>query len=1098
MIKQVLNIITTVGVLLTLLQAPTLAQPSIRLTGQDSHGSYVQLHHAVIEDITQEWSDTLFYPDTILVLSGVGLENYERVEKLTLLQNTPNPFDGVTDFTLMMPNEDKVSIEVFDMAGRKVTGKSQRLSAGAHTFRVWLNTPQQYLLMVRTTREKVSIKMVNNGSGGSSHIAYNGEYALSYTLKSSRSGGYEDGDLLRVTGFRQVNGLFLPSETMEITTIPDETVVLTFATLGELSGVRHFVDTNTVLIPDGVECDGDCFGTMNIHIYGYDPDAVLQSIEQLTYVRLKMEHERIGDLWIQLVCPNEQSATIMTKSWSGQSSQYNGCASLIPLLYWGWPGGNNEPQYAHFGCYDIHNSNPSCDPTVNPMGECWNYCWSMDTTHGQTYACGGSRVWESCNHFTTYNPSFNGSTNNYVAATDVTTLSNMYKPDESFSYLVGCPLNGLWQIRVLDALNADNGYVEEAEIAIDVPIACPIDSPYVASGAVTSVTRNSVVCSGEVLSEGLATVTERGFCWDTLPNPTLAASNMAVGSGMGTFTATLTGLTAGTPYYCRAYATNAYATVYGETVTFTTDANVAPSLMTVQVSSITDTSAIVGGLIVNDGGVPILERGICWGLTDVPTLTDSYVTTSTASDSFSCVLTNLTSASHYYARAYATNAVGTGYGDVVDFTTEIGLPAVALDSITNIGSSYATCHGALLTDGGDATAVVGLCWSANPTPTLTDNHVEWNGTVGAFQQIIGGIHDTLCYVRPYATNAMGTVYGNILSFAPDTIPTSVHLSLIHLDHNYATMRVTIVCDSSAAISNRGLCLDTLPQPDLSNRNFPTTSTDNVFDILVDSLERASTYYLRGYCVSNGTLLFSDDYLLLTVAEDGQPCIGTPTLTDHEGHVYNTVQVGSQCWMRTNLYTTHYTDGTAIPYGGTGAGAYSMYEPYYYKLTYNTDLLPTYGYAYNWKALTQNSTTTNVNVQGICPDGWHIPDASEFGVLRNYTGAHYACGEDTNSVAKALADVSGWNTSTANCSPGAYPSNNNLTGFSAYPSGGHYQYTFQVGEVAYIWSRTNHYTFDSTPYYSYAHVFKISYNGQMLAEASYYYDRAFPVRCVRNY
>ena len=123
MIKQVLNIITTVGVLLTLLQAPTLAQPSIRLTGQDSHGSYVQLHHAVIEDITQEWSDTLFYPDTILVLSGVGLENYERVEKLTLLQNRPNPFDGVTDFTLMMPNEDKVSIEVFDMAGRKVTGK---------------------------------------------------------------------------------------------------------------------------------------------------------------------------------------------------------------------------------------------------------------------------------------------------------------------------------------------------------------------------------------------------------------------------------------------------------------------------------------------------------------------------------------------------------------------------------------------------------------------------------------------------------------------------------------------------------------------------------------------------------------------------------------------------------------------------------------------------------------------------------------------------------------------------------------------------------------------------------------------------------------
>lgn len=855
--KQVLQFIAAMGLIVALSHFSAFAQLNIQLTGQNVHGQYVQLHHAVIEDVTQGWSDTLFYPDTILVLSGVGMEDYERVEELTLLQNTPNPFDGVTDFTLMMPNEDKVVIEVFDMAGRKVTDMSQRLSAGAHTFRVWLNTPQQYVLMVRTTRKKVSIKMMNNGAGGGSHIAYNGEYALLYSLKFSRSDGYEDGDLLRIIGFRLLDGQCLSSDTVEITTIPEETVVLTFSTLDEIS-------------------------------------------------------------------------------------------------------------------------------------------------------------------------------------------------------------------------------------------------PYVATGAVTSITRNTAVCSGEVLSEGLATMTERGFCWDTLPDPTLAASYVAVGAGIGAFSVMLTELTAGTSYYCRAYATNAYATVYGETVTFTTDANVAPSLTTMQASSITDTSAIVGGMIMDDGGLPVLERGICWGLTGSPTLADSHVATATVSDSFSCALADLITATHYYARAYAINAVGTGYGNVVDFTTEIGLPAVALDSITNIGSSYATCHGELLTDGGDTTTVVGLCWSANPMPTVADNHVEWNGAVGAFHQVIGSIHDLLCYVRPYATNAAGTVYGNILSFAPDTIPTSVHLSLVHLDHNYATMQVTVVCDSTAAISNRGLCLDTLPQPDLSNRDFPTTSADNAFDILVDSLERASTYYLRGYCVSNGTLLFSDDYLLLTVAEDGQPCIGTPTLTDYEGHVYNTVQVGSQCWMRTNLYTTHYTDGAAIPYGSTGAGVYSMYNPYYYELTYNTDLLPTYGYAYNWKALTKSSTTTNVNVQGICPDGWHIPDASEFGILRDYTGVHYACGEDSNSVAKALADVSGWNTSTANCSPGAYPSDNNLTGFSAYPSGAHYEYTYQVGEVAYIWSRTNDYSFNSTPYYSYAHVFKITNNGQILAETSYiYYDRAYPVRCLRN-
>jgi uncharacterized protein (TIGR02145 family) len=364
--------------------------------------------------------------------------------------------------------------------------------------------------------------------------------------------------------------------------------------------------------------------------------------------------------------------------------------------------------------------------------------------------------------------------------------------------------------------------------------------------------------------------------------------------------------------------------------------------------------------------------------------------------------------------------------------------------------------------------------------------------MGAFNQIVGGIHDTICYVRAYATNTAGTVYGNTLFFTPDTMSTSIRVSKVHLDHNYATIRVTIVCDSTTSITNRGLCMDTLPQPNLSDLDFLATSDANTFDIHIGNLERASTYYLRGHCVSNGTLLYSNDFILLTVAEDGHACIGSPTMTDYEGHVYNTVQVGAQCWMRSNLYTTHFSDGTAIPNGNVGAGLYSKYDPYYYHLTYNNNLLSTYGYAYNWKALTNNSTALNIDAQGICPDGWHVPDTSEWATLRDYTGAHYACGGNNASVAKALANVSGWNTSTTNCSPGAYSANNNLTNFTAVPSGGHYENTFYVGEVAYMWSRTVHSTF-----YSYAFVYKISYNSPELSRYSYYYDRAFPVRCLRN-
>lgn len=826
------------------------AQPSLTFRGQDSDGSYVQLHHVVIEDVTQGWADTLFYPDTILILSGIGVQDYELPKHLILSQNTPNPFDGVTDFTLAIPNEDKTIIEVFDMMGRKVTDRKQHLAAGMHTFRVWLNMPQQYVLTVRTTRETVSIKMMNNGAGGYSRIAYNGEPIMPYTLRSSRGGGYASGDLLRITGFRMVDGHLLPSDTVEITTIPDEIVTLLFA------------------------------------------------------------------------------------------------------------------------------------------------------------------VFDEC--------------------------------------------------------------------------------PYVTTGVVTSITRTSAYCSGEVLSEGLTPVTERGFCWDTLPEPTMMNEHIAVGTGLGVFSDSLSGLDAGTTYYCRAYATNTYGTVYGETVIFTTAPNVVPVVMTTQVSSITDTSATVGGSVIDDGGLPVLEQGICWGMNSEPTLADNYTVATTTNDSFSCALTNLLAATHYYARAYATNAVGTGYGAVADITTEYGFPSVSLDSITMIGSSYATCHGTLLSDGGDPATTVGLCWALSPSPTVADNHVEWGGEVGTFSRTLGGIHDTVCYVRSYATNIVGTVYGNTLMFTPDTMPTSMQVALVHLDHNYATIRVTVVCDSTASIADRGLCMDTLPQPDTSDVDFSATVAANTFDIHVGNLERASTYYLRGHCLSNGTLVYSDDFVLLTVAEDGQPCIGTPTLTDYEGHVYNTVQVGSQCWMKSNLYTTHFPDGTAIAYGGSGAGSYSTSVPYYYRHSLPSSQIPIYGHFYNWKALTNNSTVGNVDAQGICPDGWHIPDNSEWVTLRVYTGAHYACGDDSMSVAKALADEYGWNSSTANCSPGASPNNNNLTGFSAIPSGGNHDVTFNYGQMAYHWSRSTH-----TEYYTQGYVSKIAYNNHYLSLDSFYLQWAFPVRCLRD-
>ena len=86
----------------------------------------------------------------------------------------------------------------------------------------------------------------------------------------------------------------------------------------------------------------------------------------------------------------------------------------------------------------------------------------------------------------------------------------------------------------------------------------------------TNISENSASVSGNVTSEGGASVTERGICWSTNHQPTVNGNVTSCGTGAGIFTANMSGLTAGTTYYVRAYATNSVGTAYGEEVSFTT------------------------------------------------------------------------------------------------------------------------------------------------------------------------------------------------------------------------------------------------------------------------------------------------------------------------------------------------------------------------------------------------------------------------------------------------------------------------------------------------------------------------------------------------
>lgn len=204
------------------------------------------------------------------------------------------------------------------------------------------------------------------------------------------------------------------------------------------------------------------------------------------------------------------------------------------------------------------------------------------------------------------------------------------------------------------------------------------------------------------------------------------------------------------------------------------------------------------------------------------------------------------------------------------------------------------------------------------------------------------------------------------------------------------------------------------------------------------------YFLSVRCLRNETD---------SVHSGGQPCPQHPTVTDYDGNVYNTVQIGTQCWMKENLKTSHYADGTYIPVADTISHSIS----YRYFPEDDSSNVSTYGCLYNWAAVMNGNSASSAvpsNVQGVCPTGWHVPSAAEWIVMQDYVGAQNdcQCGHRSDLIAKALSSTTAWESSTIYCSPGYLPMYNNASGFSALPAGYYYGGGYSVlGREAWFWS-----------------------------------------------
>lgn len=213
--------------------------------------------------------------------------------------------------------------------------------------------------------------------------------------------------------------------------------------------------------------------------------------------------------------------------------------------------------------------------------------------------------------------------------------------------------------------------------------------------------------------------------------------------------------------------------------------------------------------------------------------------------------------------------------------------------------------------------------------------------------------------------------------------------------------------------------------------------------------------------ANNTAIFS-----FTANCETSPVISTcpATVEDVDGNVYSTVQIGDQCWMKQNLRTTHFADSTAITFGTPSSSHYVEEPPYYYNNTDSEMDLNERGYLYNWFAVMNGADASSSNpsgVQGICPNGWHVPSNAEWEQFYNQGGLNSGSGFSpvyAGYVVSTTFDSEGW---------GAY--------FWTTTSAG-------VGE----WN---------IPLAVGRHI--DSYDGSLLLSDSMSFDAGYSVRCVKN-
>ena len=1066
----------------------------------------VLLESVFIDNLTVGCDTTIYGESPFLYLSWPSLIGDNIIgnnEPFSLKPNYPNPFSDITHFEIDIKGKQSLKIVLVDINGSIISEINKELNHGLHTFKIDVNNGKMYLLSVSNGELTKTIKLIKNGNNIKTHegIEYIGfENAHGYkTIEKISSFAFSPGDqlLMKATAVgyydntlfdnpnENTNYLFeLQQEAIismpSVLTLNVNEITQNSATSGgnvtddggadvTERGVCWSTLQNPTLAND-FTVDGSGTGTYTSYLTGL-------SLNTTYYVRAYATNSVGTSYGNDLLFTSGQTNTTpvvttqaitnisQNSATSGGNVTYDGGANVTERGVC-WSTSQNPTLSDNFtvngsgtGAFTSYLTGLSGNTTyyvrayaTNSVGTSYGIELSFITDQTSTIPSVTTIViTEVTQNSATSGGNVTDEGGAYVTSKGVCwsisqnpTLANDYTVDGSgiglyTSYLTDLSSNTNYYIRAYATNSVGTSYGNELLFITGQTNTIPV----VTTNPVTDITQISATSGGNVTDDGGADVTERGVCWSTSQNPTLSDNFTVDGSGTGMFVSYLTGLSANTTYYIRAYATNSEGTSYGNELLFTSgQTNTTPVVTTQPITNISQNSATSGGNVTNDGGADVTERGVCWSTSQNPTLSDDFTVDGSGTGTFTSYLTGLSANTTYYVRAYATNSVGTSYGNEISFTT-LTFPTVTTNPVTDIAENSATSGGNVTNDGGADVTERGVCWSTSQNPTLANDFtVDGSGT-GTYASYLTGLSsNTTYYVRAYATNSVGTSYGNELSFTTHTFPTVTTNPVTDIAENSATSGGNVTNDGGANVTERGVCWSTSQNPTLANDFTVDGSGTGTYTSYLTGLSSNVTYYVRAYATNSVGTSYGNALSFVTLVPF--PC---GTQISYGGQLYNTVQIGNQCWFAENLNIGTRIDETIFQSDN------GIIEKYCYNDI--EDSCDVYGGLYEWDEMMQYTTTEGA--QGICPNGWHIATDDDWKILEGTVDTQYPVGDPEwdnygwrgFDAGKNLKSTSGW---------GYGGNGTNSSGFSALP-GGSQNYTTgynSLGDSGHWWTSSEMY------------------------------------------